>query len=62
MYVYCVREHFTASQFLSTEELGTTKSKTVYFKFEKTFLNISQKVDESGWIFSQHKATEQILK
>lgn len=49
MYVVnCVREHFTASQFLSTEELGTSKSKTVYFKFEKTFLNISQKVDESG--------------
>lgn len=35
MYVHCVREHFTTSQFLSTEELGTSKSKTIYFKFEK---------------------------
>lgn len=59
MCVYCVREHFTTSQFLSTEELGTPKSKPVCFKFEKKFF---QQVDESGCFFSQHEATEQILK
>lgn len=48
MYVYCVREHFTTSQFLTIEELRSSKSKMVYFKFEKAFFSISQKVDLSG--------------
>lgn len=56
-------EHFTTIHFMITEKLRTSKSKPLYFQFEKIFPNISQKVDKkNAWFLVSTKPQNRFLK